>query len=214
MAYSLPGVKPWVKSAADEIGGHFNVGTIYGLGLRPDLSSDHPIGLALDFMVYTDKAKGDSINAYVLANAARLGVKYSIWQQHIWNIGGSNHDMANRGSNTANHKDHVHVSFKSTPGTGGAIVQVGIPNPLDSLPNPLDGINELKDMINKIWDAISGIWTALVFLSDPHNWLRMAMGVSGAALIVIALAMAGQAVDKVKAGAKSAGEAAAVAAAL
>ncbi|MGY1615406.1 hypothetical protein ACI797_01550 [Geodermatophilus sp. SYSU D00691] len=69
--------------------------------------------LAADFMVYSDRAKGDAVAAHVIANAARMNVEYVIWQQRIHLIGGSGWQaMADRGSPTANHMDHVHVAFR------------------------------------------------------------------------------------------------------
>jgi hypothetical protein len=102
-------VKPHVKAAAEEIGGKFGISTIHGIGERSG-ASDHPLGLALDFMVGTDKARGDNVTAYAIDNRARLRVKYVIWQQRIWQAGVWK-GMADRGSKTANHYDHVHVSF-------------------------------------------------------------------------------------------------------
>jgi hypothetical protein len=63
-------------------------------------------------MVYSDSAKGDAVAQYVIDNAARFGVEYVIWEQRIFLIGGSGWTaMEDRGSITANHYDHVHVSF-------------------------------------------------------------------------------------------------------
>jgi hypothetical protein len=73
--YALGAVKPWVKTAAQEVGDKFDVSTIYGVGARTG-DSDHPGGYALDFMVYADRAKGDEIYAYGKANWDRLGIKY------------------------------------------------------------------------------------------------------------------------------------------
>ncbi len=47
---------------------------------------------------------------YVRANRSALGVKYIIWNQRIL-IGGAWQEMEDRGSITANHKDHVHIAF-------------------------------------------------------------------------------------------------------
>jgi hypothetical protein len=64
-------------------------------------------------MVYSDGAKGNAVAQYVIENAARFNVEYVIWKQRIYVIGGSGwKPMADRGSPTANHMDHVHVSFK------------------------------------------------------------------------------------------------------
>lgn len=114
-------VRPHVKDAAIEIGNKFGVTTIYGIGARSGVS-EHPVGLALDFMVYTDRAKGDAIADYVMANWKRLGVKYIIWKQRI-NEGGGWEPMEDRGGITANHFDHDHVSFVGNP--SDAVTPVG-----------------------------------------------------------------------------------------
>ncbi len=74
-------------------------------------TSDHPAGYALDFMV--DTSTGNALAAYVLANQGRLGVTYVIWRQR-YNDGSGWDPMADRGGITANHFDHVHVSFSRT----------------------------------------------------------------------------------------------------
>lgn len=108
--YSLPGVKSYVLSAANEIGGRFGIKTIGGVGNRPDATSDHPGGKALDFMTRT----GNDLAAFAEANWKRLNIKYIIWNQHIWNPSRAKEGwrlMEDRGGDTANHKDHVHISF-------------------------------------------------------------------------------------------------------
>ena len=55
---------------------------------------------------------------YVLANRKAFGVTYVIWRQR-YNDGSGFSPMEDRGSPTANHMDHVHVSFQS-----GATVKV------------------------------------------------------------------------------------------
>ena len=47
------------------------------------------------------------------ANAARLGIMYVIYRQHIWDVrmpSSGWRPMEDRGSITANHFDHVHIS--------------------------------------------------------------------------------------------------------
>jgi hypothetical protein len=77
--------------------------------------SDHPKGLALDFMV--DRATGDALAAYAVAHRAELGINYVIWRQRI-DTGSGFKAMADRGGPTANHFDHVHVSFRPSDGSG------------------------------------------------------------------------------------------------
>lgn len=111
------GVKPAVAQAGHSIAGVFGLAesSIIGLGSRGN-ASDHPYGLALDFMTSSSRA-GDEIAAYVLEHRSELGVTYVIWKQRI-NTGTGWVPMENRGSITANHYDHVHVSFSAAGGTG------------------------------------------------------------------------------------------------
>jgi hypothetical protein len=72
---------------------------------------DHGAGRALDIMC--SGSLGDSIAEYVRRNASRLGVSEVIWAQRIWSVERSGEgwrSMEDRGSSTANHYDHVHVS--------------------------------------------------------------------------------------------------------
>ena len=74
-------------------------------------SGDHGAGLALDIM--TSGATGDAIATFVREHASELGVSYVIWAQRIWTVERSSEGwryMSDRGSTTANHYDHVHVS--------------------------------------------------------------------------------------------------------
>ncbi|ALN13999.1 hypothetical protein DUY81_14415 [Acidipropionibacterium acidipropionici] len=83
-----------------------------GVQMLTDGSQDHASGKAVDFMV-SDSSTGDAIAAYVRSNASSLGVHYVIWSQKIWNVQRSGEGwrpMEDRGSTTANHYDHVHVS--------------------------------------------------------------------------------------------------------
>lgn len=82
-------------------------------GIRSDANAqDHASGHAVDLMT-SNEATGDAIAAYMVAHADQLGIKYVIWRQHIWSVQRSSEGwraMADRGSATANHYDHVHVS--------------------------------------------------------------------------------------------------------
>lgn len=78
---------------------------VLGVGSRGN-ASDHPDGYALDFMT----TSGDAIADCAVENADALGVSYVIWNQRI-NTGSGWERMEDRGGATANHKDHVHLSF-------------------------------------------------------------------------------------------------------
>lgn len=87
-------------------------------GVRPDPIPDHPSGRALDLMIpnyksASGKAFGKKVALWAKANATSLGIEYVIWDQHIWNIKRDREGwryMANRGSDSANHKNHIHIT--------------------------------------------------------------------------------------------------------
>lgn len=81
----------------------------YG-GYRPDGGS-HGSGRAVDIMV--SGPLGWEVANYVRANAGALGVSEVIYSQQIWTVQRSGEGwrpMSDRGSATANHYDHVHVT--------------------------------------------------------------------------------------------------------
>lgn len=82
----------------------------YG-GVRPGDDGEHGTGQALDIMISGDA--GWEVAEYVRANAGELGVSYVIYSQKIWSTDRASEGwryMEDRGSTTANHYDHVHVS--------------------------------------------------------------------------------------------------------
>lgn len=94
-----------------------NIKVIGGWRSSSAYSSDHPNGRATDIMVPDWKgsgvAYGTSIADYFQKNAGKHKVRYIIWRQKIWNVAYPARGwraMENRGSATANHYDHVHVS--------------------------------------------------------------------------------------------------------
>ena len=88
-------------------------------GVRRANTPDHPSGRALDIMMPRYKTKagralGFQVAAWARTNARSLRIKYVIWDQRIWNIQRDNEGwrhMASRGNDSANHKDHVHVTL-------------------------------------------------------------------------------------------------------
>ena len=75
--------------------------------------SNHGSGGAIDFMTYSDSAKGWAVAKYVAANADAFKIDHIIFEQKIWTPYKPYwRPMADRGSITANHYDHVHVSVK------------------------------------------------------------------------------------------------------
>jgi hypothetical protein len=81
-------------------------------GLRPGDDGYHGTGQALDIMI-SDSSTGDAIAEFVQDNYSALGVSEILWAQHIWTVERSSEGwrwMEDRGSVTANHYNHVHVS--------------------------------------------------------------------------------------------------------
>jgi hypothetical protein len=106
-------VKPWVRNAARFLSCLFDEPRLIGVAQR-SRDSDHPTGYAIDLMVRGER--GDRIAECALANQDELGISYVIWEQRM-NYGAGWERMSDRGSDTENHYDHVHISFeKSAPG--------------------------------------------------------------------------------------------------
>jgi len=85
--------------------------TAYG-GYRAG-SANHSSGRAIDVMV--SGAAGWEIANWARANASALGITEVIHAQKIWTTqraGDGWRGMSDRGSATANHYDHVHLSFR------------------------------------------------------------------------------------------------------
>jgi hypothetical protein len=77
-----------------------------------DGHGEHSSGRAIDFMV-TDPALGQALADWARAHASELNLYDIIWSQRIWTPVRSSEgwrSMPDRGSPTANHYDHVHIS--------------------------------------------------------------------------------------------------------
>jgi len=99
-------------------------------GLRPpDGYNEHSSGRAIDIMIpgwasASGAALGDEIARFFQDNAAGAGTAWIIWRQRIWTAGSPPdawQPMADRGSPTANHMDHVHLNTYGTVGTGAGL---------------------------------------------------------------------------------------------
>lgn len=114
---SLNKLEPNGKKGVLEVRANFpRIKTIYGWRSSSSYSSDHPNGRAIDIMIPSYKANralGDDVAAYFIEHGRRLNVSYIIWRQRSYTLArGSWRKMADRGGDTANHMDHVHVSFE------------------------------------------------------------------------------------------------------
>lgn len=122
---TLGAVKPGTRQVATEVlraaeaAGH-RLATIWGY--NPASKPEHSAGLALDFMC--TRTAGDFIADYLWANRGRLGVRWVLWRRRIRSTSPGKptswQPMADRGSVTQNHEDHVHVFLTGaySPPTG------------------------------------------------------------------------------------------------
>ncbi|MBG0818472.1 hypothetical protein [Planomonospora sp. ID82291] len=116
-------ITPTMRRAIEEVDATFGrfsaIGAWRADGGMP--GSDHPTGKAADFMITSGGKmpsaarlkEGWAIANHLKDNAERLGVKYVIFAQHIWNPSRAGEGwrlMEDRGGVTANHFDHVHLS--------------------------------------------------------------------------------------------------------
>jgi hypothetical protein len=86
-------------------------------GLRGG-GGEHSTGHALDIMV-SSSSLGDAIAPWVREHYKELGVSEVIWSQQIWTVERADDGwrwMEDRGSTTANHYDHVHVTVYGNAG--------------------------------------------------------------------------------------------------
>lgn len=110
------GLQPKAAEYKEEVADKFGV-TNFSL-YRPGSNDDHGKGLAVDFVVNDNTELGDQIANYATSDMERNDINYVIWKQRFyanydsyygpantWNL------MPDRGGDTANHYDHVHVSF-------------------------------------------------------------------------------------------------------
>jgi hypothetical protein len=113
-------VTPRMREVRDEVDRRFGPFSAIGC-YRPGSDGEHPLGRACDFMLSSGGVmpaaasiqKGYDIAAWAQANASRLGIMYIIYRQRIWDVRMASSGwvpMENRGSITANHYDHVHIS--------------------------------------------------------------------------------------------------------
>lgn len=111
-----PHLQPQAEAFRQEIAAKFGITNIGGY--REGDPDDHGKGLAVDVMVPTSSELGDQVAQYAIDNMDRAGISYIIWKQQFYmpvnNIYGPANtwnQMPDRGGDTANHNDHVHISF-------------------------------------------------------------------------------------------------------
>ena len=118
---AMNGLTPHTKKMKVALAKKFGITnfSLFRAGDDDGTGHGHNTGMAVDFMVYSDSAKGDQLAEYLTKHMDELGIYYIIWkqrfympQQNIYGPANTWNLMPNRGGVTANHYDHVHVSFK------------------------------------------------------------------------------------------------------
>ncbi|MEL4503873.1 hypothetical protein AAEX63_03110 [Luteococcus sp. H138] len=114
---ALPGSSIATKRVAAVVSSKYpQITTIYGIRIDP--GSDHHTGRAADVMLpnyRSNQALGWEIANEMRSRASELNISYVIFQQKIWSVARSDEGwrpMADRGGDTANHIDHVHISVR------------------------------------------------------------------------------------------------------
>lgn len=109
------GLRPATRKILNDSIHRFPQIRVYG-GVRPDPLPDHPSGRALDIMIpsyRSNNALGWEIANYYRAHAAEFDIQYIIFDQQIWSVARNGEGwrwMSDRGGDTANHRDHVHIT--------------------------------------------------------------------------------------------------------
>lgn len=122
-----------------------------GVGPRPaNVDSDHQDGRAIDAMIpdyqtATGHQLGQTVATWVVANRKKLGVKYVIWNAHIWNVqrasegwracGSAKASCYSGANDTAAHRDHVHISVFGNQAT---IAPSEVRGPTGPIVRPVD----------------------------------------------------------------------------
>lgn len=190
MAYALGAVKPFVQDVANKVGPKYKPTAIYGWRATAHDMEGHPAGLALDFTVGSDRAKGDAIAALFVQHADVYMVRYVIWQQRIWKPGGSWTLMERRpdvsgGGTDANHLRHVHVSFRPEVADGrrlGGSAPTGVTGMIGDL---VDGAGNVAQALN----PMRGVDALAERLTGRDTWLRVGQVLGGAAAIVLGVSI-------------------------
>ena len=170
----LGAVQPHVRAAANVLAHKFGIERVGGWrAFSAHDPGGHPAGLAVDFPCTV--AEGNALAAFAIANAGDLAIKYVMWQRRIWYPGKGWKAVADRGSKSANHEDHVHISWTVTGAAAG-------------------WLGRLKDGAGNAVDAVTGAGAAAVAAVNPFdNWapkvtliaLELALVGGGIALVVL-----------------------------
>ncbi len=205
--YSLGPVKPWVATAAQELGDRFGLKTIGGY--RTGDQYDHPKGLALDMMINNianGTQVGQQLAEYAWANRDKYGLTYVIWNRKV--ISTKHPTKWEDYTGDSPHTDHVHLSFASKApkggGLGGGSNDGGATQWLDGIREDYLGVpgGDLVGAINYIGagltraaggvDALGQLARKMLWLALPTSQVRIVSGILGVLLIAAGIVFIGK----------------------
>ncbi|MCW2621944.1 MAG: hypothetical protein JWL64_1546, partial [Frankiales bacterium] len=111
---SSTGLLPNMAAARQYAMDTYGIRNVGGLANRniagTNVKSDHAMGKAIDIMTTNVGLGWQIANDFAFGEAhRRFGIENTIWQQSISSRGGPFKGMADRGSATQNHRDHIHA---------------------------------------------------------------------------------------------------------
>lgn len=192
--YHLGNVQPVTQRGADFLGNLFGIRSIGGYREHGSVpGSDHPKGLAADFMT-SSKNVGDRLATFAVKHYKALGIKYVIWWRRIWTPEQGWHDY----HGPSDHTDHVHVSFLAKGGTGKLD---GLADTATALGSAVAGtVTEESGVIGAIRGvstSLKGIGTSLASVGKlaemtttlflPNNIVRGVSGAAGTLFVLIGI---------------------------
>ncbi|GAA5122489.1 hypothetical protein GCM10023339_40990 [Alloalcanivorax gelatiniphagus] len=154
--YHLGAVQPQLSRLVAILGPRFGIETVGGYRDSAHDPNGHPAGLAADFMVpltAAGKRQGDALAEYARSHGAQLGIDYIIWYQRIWSAdraGDGWRAMGDRGNDTEDHRDHVHINVLPSASVNPAT---------DAVADHAHGCSEVVYPVPELYIE-----------SDQHNW--------------------------------------------
>lgn len=131
--------------------------------------SYHAGGRAWDAMT-TDRALGDRVFAWCIANASALGLEELIWYRQIWTPSRGVHPYS--GPNP--HTDHVHIGISEAAGAAG---------PSGGLSGGSGGPLATATPVG-LTEAAAGLERLVCVLTRAEFWLRVGLAAAGVLLII------------------------------
>lgn len=188
MPYGLDDrTKEHVRRAADYFGSAHDISSVGGWSARGSVpNSDHPKGLALDFMTRS-RSTGDALAADLIRQANAWNVKYVIWWRQIWSPGKGWRPYHGPSS----HTDHVHASFGAKPGTG--VPDAGSRPPGVNVLDPLGvagAVREVGAKVGAIGDQFAKVGKVAELMTRaflPTSLVRGAAAFAGTIFVLIGI---------------------------